>query len=359
MQRFPGAKLVVSPVPSDVTPKVHECGKCSKSFSCASKLKRHEPSHSNTLPFQCGVAGCNYSCKASKTLKMHNSSSHVSFSCHCGAKFVRKSSYIRHLDKHKTDTPDIFKCLHIGCLETFSVPLELTQHMKQHMPMTVCGVPDCSFTSKSNFDLKLHRKNEHCLWMLNCQLCGQGFAWAKNFRRHMENHTTEAEPVEFKCMKIGCQETFTSGADLKEHIESHDKISVRVNLIPNSEPPATDECEFCGDEIFEDANALKLHEGKHETETPGVIKCLFRQCKLTFTSATDLKTHAAKHLDSTTEERPFVCDFPDCNHASKRKGDLLRHKKVVHSADSWNCHICDKKFKSICYVTRHIKKQHD
>jgi uncharacterized Zn-finger protein len=355
------------PAPFDVTQLdalkgADECGKCFKSFSTLAKLITHKLSHSSKRPFKCDISGCLYMYKTPRGLQQHKAFMHKSVPCtccYCGVSFNAEAVYLRHLEKHKTDTPDVFKCLHIGCLETFSVPLELTQHMKQHLVTTVCGVLDCLFTSKSKFGLKSHRKSVHSLWMHNCQLCGRGFDWYKKFRQHGKEHEIE-EPVEFKCMKIGCPETFTSGTDLKEHVESHDKISTQVvdSTIYQLKTPAKDESQFCG-KNFQKAGVLKVHVGKHKTETPGVLKCIYGGCKQTFTSATDLKQHAVVHWDfAKSETRPFVCDFPECNFAFKTNHDLLRHKRHVHSSDSWMCHICDKKFTHISYVTRHIQKQH-
>jgi uncharacterized Zn-finger protein len=106
---------------------------------------------------------------------------------------------------------------------------------------------------------------------------------------------------------------------------------------------------------------LKEHEVKHETETPGVLKCIFWGCKQTFTSATDLREHTAKHWDfSKSEERPFICDVPECNLAFKSQRYLRFHKNRVHKVDASSvCHICCKQFRNILYLTRHIKRQHE
>jgi predicted NBD/HSP70 family sugar kinase len=46
--------------------------------------------------------------------------------------------------------------------------------------------------------------------------------------------------------------------------------------------------------------ALMIHEVKHETAA-GVLKCIHRGCKQTFTSATDLRQHVAKHFSKLVE----------------------------------------------------------
>jgi hypothetical protein len=81
------------------------------------------------------------------------------------------------------------------------------------------------------------------------------------------------------------------------------------------------------------------HEVKHQTVTPGVLKCIHRGCKLTFTKVTGLKEHAAKHggLAIKSKERSIVCNFPGCNLSFDSRSHLANHKSRVHKFVSVAC----------------------
>jgi KRAB domain-containing zinc finger protein len=254
----------------------------------------------------------------------------------------------QHEEKHKTDTPGVSKCLHGGCNEAFFVPKDLMAHMKQHK--TECDVPGCLFTSKLKCDLHVHRKKVHSIWPHICQLCGKGFE-SNNFKRHMKRHDT-GEPGVIKCTKNKCKQTFISVADFKTHLDNHESIVLQQNVSKVNSNKF--ECQLCGKILKGHGSFLQTHLVKHETETPGVIKCIFQGCKQTFTSASDLKQHAAKHWDVSL--RPLVCDFPQCNYASNNNYILHQHKRKVHSSNVYTCDMCGRQFKHLSYIARHIRK---
>jgi hypothetical protein len=165
----------------------------------------------------------------------------------------------------------------------------------------------------------------------------------------MKYHET-GEPGVIKCAKNNCKQTFTSVSDLKKHMDNHESLFIQQNA---SKLNAKEfQCQLCGKIIKGRRSDLHKHVEKHETDTPGVIKCIFWGCKQTFTSTTDLKQHTAKHWDISL--RPFPCDFPQCNYATKNKYCILRHQRLVHSSKLCTCDMCGKQFKHLDYVAQHV-----
>jgi len=233
--------------------------------------------------------------------------------------------------------------------------------MKQHKGIIECDSPDCLFMSKSHSELQLHKITAHSIWQFNCQLCGKGFEKSKNLPIHMKHHET-GEPGIIKCTVGKCKQTFTTGTELKKHMDSHSKSSLEPLDYSFLDPQTLDdpqrkvnECPLCG-KIIKDRVLLQVHVVRHQTETSGILKCTYKRCQQTCTSASELKDHAAKHWD--TSLCPFACLFPGCNFATTTKTRLVIHKRALHSPALWKCHVCGKIYKNKCYVMRHIKSVH-
>jgi KRAB domain-containing zinc finger protein len=327
-----------------------QCNQCSKCFASKSILANHIIMHWDWRPFKCDSPRCSFAAKRLQDLQSHKNKVHTlnRFTCsHCGKMIKDRVWFKYHEEKHKTNTPGVLKCLHFGCRETFSVTKDLRTHTKQHQTDCECDVPGCLSTSQVNHDLHVHRRKMH-----TCQLCGKGFHNSSRLKQHMHSHETE-EPGVIKCAITNCKQTFTSRADLKKHLDNHEALILHQN---ESKINANEfECQLCGKIIKGRRSALHKHVVKHETGTPGVIKCIFRGCKQTFTSDTDLKVHAAKHWDDSLRPlRPFTCDFPQCNYASRMNNNLVNHKRIMHSSNLYTCHLCGKQFKNLLNVYQHI-----
>jgi KRAB domain-containing zinc finger protein len=329
--------------------KLFHCNECSKCFAYKGMLEKHIVIHLDWRPFKCDIPGCSYSAKRSHELIKHKNRLHTleRLTCNlCGESFKNGYYFMQHYEKHKTRTPGAVKCHITGCQETFSVPADLKTHtMKQHY-LNSCDIPGCLFTSELKRDLCVHRRKVHSIWPHNCQLCGKGFDNNKSLTQHLKSHKT-GEPGVIKCAKNNCKQTFTSNAELKNHLDNHKYFYHRDNEF---------ECHLCGKIIKGSRSQFQVHILRHETGTPGVMKCIFKGCYKTFVSAADLKQHTFKHLDVSL--RPFACDFPQCNYACKTNQTLLSHKCKVHSSNLYTCDLCGKQFKHLSYVAQHFKRQH-
>jgi hypothetical protein len=237
------------------TPGIVQCLRpgCHQLFQDGDHLRKHtDEQHPDVQRderlLHCGI--CTFTYKTELNLMKHAKREHEGFrfQCrHCGKKFKKQSNFRRHSQKHKGDPQMLFKCVHVGCDQVFSLSSDLTAHSARHINvrMRVCGVPDCSFKSESMHDVEMHRINAHSIWPFSCKLCGQGVEQAALLRLHMKRH----------------------------------EIGVKSSKDANR---TFDVCQLC-DMLIE--GGLEAHQLKHETDTPGVLKCIHLGCELTFNSA--------------------------------------------------------------------------
>jgi uncharacterized Zn-finger protein len=338
------------------------CPVCGQLNSSTFALKTHMLQH-QVGKVACPTPGCTFVSNTFTNMYYHMKSKHILLlqkTCQlCGQGCYSATQFQQHVDAHKTDKDGVIKCLQEDCHKTFTSPFELRTHMKQHKGIIECDSPDCLFLSKSHGELQLHKITAHSIWQFYCQLCGKGFEKSKNLPIHMKHHET-GEPGIIKCTMGNCKRTFTAAVDLKMHMESHSKSFItsfdysRLDLQALEDPQRKDnECPMCG-KIIKDKSHFPVHVVKHETEIPGVMKCIYKGCKDTFTSASDLREHSRHH----SEERFNACDVPGCNFATTSEFLLIKHKRGMHSPALWKCYACGKIYKNKSYVMRHIKIVH-
>jgi Zinc finger, C2H2 type len=330
-----------------------QCDVCEKLFACKKSMAKHIILHWDQRPFKCDAPGCSYSAKRSESLLSHKNNIHTFhlLRCgHCGKMFKIKTRFKVHLRNHRLDTPAVFICLHINCQQTFVASEDLKRHMERH-ELNKCDVPGCLFMCELMHNLHTHKGNVHSIWSHNCQLCGKGFDRSSYLKRHTQSHET-GEPGVIKCTKNKCKQTFTSIANFKKHLTNHETFFLQQNEARVNANEFV--CHLCGNILKSGKADFKKHVKKHETETPGIIKCHFSRCKQTFTSATDLKQHALQHRDVSL--RPFACDFPQCNYTSRENSILLKHKRQVHSSNLHTCDMCGRQIKNLSSMARHMLK---
>jgi KRAB domain-containing zinc finger protein len=321
--------------------KKFQCDVCGKCYASKGKVREHMRWHSDLRPFKCDVTGCIYSGQTKSALRNHVRNMHnckYSTCCYCGREYKNDFLYARHLQKHLTDTPGVFKCLHTGCKQTFTEVEELRKHVNQkdshdivkqfacgvcgqinssktllenHMLLhqvgkIACPIPGCNFFSNSLTQMHSHRITVHVVrFEKTCQLCGQGCYAAPQYEQHMEEHKTKAEGIA-KCLFKDCQEIFP---DLKPHMKQHGYIhecDVPDCLFASSSESDLQlhkitmhsiwphNCQLCG-RGFDRLSNLVSHLKCHETGELGVVRCLKNNCNMTFTAEADLRKHVEIH----------------------------------------------------------------
>ena len=88
---------------------------------------------------------------------------------------------------------------------------------------------------------------------------------------------------------------------------------------------------------------MRIHTG----EKP--YKCNFPNCNKSFNEKGNLKTHYRIH----TGEKPFKCNYPNCNAAFKAKGHLNAHMKTHNKIKNFKCNICGSFFSRSNTLKKH------
>lgn len=345
-------------------------------FHSADELREHSKAiHNNFKPTACHdrqyiCSKCVLTFKSATDLQEHHSRMHFlrPFKCvYCGEGFQDKNNYDEHLEKHKSQTSDLFKCLIVGCQATFSLSQDLTFHTIRHQ--ATCDIPSCLFISTSQKDLKIHKGFVHSIWLNKCHMCNKGFTGEENLRRHLQAHNTDGKGV-FKCLKTRCHQTFSDPSDLMKHTMkqicwgSMHKCDVpfcqfatdlKVKLRVHKEHVHSiwlHNCQVCG-KGFKRLIDHKQHMKSHDAVGKEVD---FSDCDQTFRPA---KESDCRYLGSSLPvQRPLACDFPACNYDFKSQQELEDHRIKMHSLKLWACQFCREEFDNFLELLRHVKDQH-
>jgi KRAB domain-containing zinc finger protein len=388
-----------------------QCNECGRYYVNKLQLRAHINWH---CMFKCNAPRCSFWAQTEEDLQEHKRSEHTPHQftcCYCGIRYKYIARFKRHLERHATDTPGVLKCLVADCTKTFTEAQELKKHVDTHdsenqyacqvcgklfsskfnlnkhklqhkVDKIMCPVPFCKSSGSRLSKMHEHMKIEHIHDIqTTCQLCGQGFYSATQFKNHWFAHTRETIGV-LKCLHEDCQEQFSVSADLREHLKQHNGINwcdVRGCIFSSYSPSHLQlhkttvhaswpfhcqlcgkgfdwlqilqlhmkkhengdlgaieciknqvkrrkfkKCRFCCVTFKSSSASLITHENKHKTETPGVIQCIHKGCQLLFISVADLTEHAVQHYGpSKSKEQSIACNCPECNYESKKLLDTL------------------------------------
>lgn len=214
---------------------------------------------------------------------------------------------------HQTQTsPRAYKCTVFNCRKKFQTNEELLAHEKVHMTAKIykCNHPDCPWSFKTPYKLKRHLESHKQNKQFNCKYpgCLKTCSTSYNLRVHEKMHLDENN---LKC-KL-CQQQFRDKHKLHKHIRQ----------LHDTEPKLVCSYDNC-DRKFHTASALASHMHAHihpKTEYTCYV------CGRKFSRPSTFKEHLYLH----TGERPFKCDYPDCNWAFMAMSKLNRHRQT-HTA---------------------------
>ncbi len=94
---------------------------------------------------------------------------------------------------------------------------------------------------------------------------------------------------------------------------------------------------------------LKIHRLTHTREKP--FKCDYRNCQKSFAAASSLAVHERVH----TGERPYICDYDDCGKAFKTSGALRDHGRTHTKERPYVCGECQRKFSQSSNLAKHMR----
>lgn len=257
--------------------------------------------------------------------------------------------------------------------------------------------PTCNNTFEDSDSLNAHKCIEQEAPTLKCQYCGVYFWSAALMKCHVGRHFSVL-PGFVNCVRGTCRYIFADVAELKQHVIRHAtnwglfikcckcnkrfgskvllKKHMRAHFVERTDNPTLAQitCQYCDSNVA--SSTLDQHLELHQTDTPGVIKCLYQHCQAQFSSLNELKEHCnshktfncikcgvfcrtsdelEKHILVHSEERPFRCDVPSCFYAGKLAKNLEAHKKNKHDNKIVACHLCGKLLKQERNLKRHLE----
>ena len=211
----------------------------------------------------------------------------------------------------------------------------------------------CPAVLKKRGYLLKHIQYKHSSTDVNkwkCNICGKNFSQQGALITHTKIHTG------FKVECTDCDKKFRNNGDMKDHYARHHDLN----------PVKKHECSHC-DKKFIKKGELTSHTRSHTGEKP--FKC--NNCELSFSGASNLRTHEIAYCVASTKELQFTCHLcPSkfnakiklqthinnhkaqkshicniCNFSTKLKHNLDKHLKAVHLKDTqFDCPSCGKVF---------------
>ena len=159
------------------------CSYCKMKFDSLRGLNvHHEKKHP---PVQCDV--CNWMFTTPNSL-IHHSYTHLeqSFNCeHCEKSFPFKSQ----LDSHTTVHTQTIKHKCEKCGKQFVRTGEFNIHMRGHSNILLkCPEKGCDYENTDRRNLNSHQKSHSKKISVFCKLCGEGFIYHEQRKRHMNQY---------------------------------------------------------------------------------------------------------------------------------------------------------------------------
>ena len=321
----------------------HKCDSCGKSFITSSHLKNHiRTVHEGQRNYKCDSCEKYYS--EAGHLKRHVQITHEglknSYKCDlCGKTYAQKTNLTNHI-----------KIIHQGFKETPTF-------------CELCGKPFAYKTS-----LKRHLKDVHEGKKQKCDQCEYKCGKPGELAFHVKQ---VHEKLKYKCHFKGCEESFNTQAESKEHKEvkhAGDQMkytcehcgknynfahSFRQHL-NKMHSNIKQQCEICGKDFADywnlRAHVQRVHERikNHNCETCG--KC--------FASSRDLKSHILHN--HTMGKKLYKCGFEKCNESFDKLGELKKHSKTDHAGEvgKFQCDQCDISYNHVRNLRNHMKRIH-
>lgn len=194
-----------------------------------------------------------------------------------------------------------------------------SQHVLEHkqaLKPSICLV--CHKSFRSNYELGKHHTFKHDLKKLNC------------------NH---------------CDKTYGSKSGLDYHLVKKHNIERSItDFSINSESFI---CKVCGIKM-----SGKVASEDHNRCNHGCKKLQCHICSATFTRQSNFLRHTKTDCSLNVPGKPFLCIQCSPLKRFKLKRDAARHKKSMHSSESWSCPHCEKRFNTSWSRYYHVKKSH-
>ncbi|KAK1431027.1 hypothetical protein QVD17_14222 [Tagetes erecta] len=184
-------------------------------------------------PFTCPIKDCNSSYRRKDHLNRHLIQHQGKiFECpfeSCKNRFSIQGNMTRHVREIHDNSKD-YSCINIrkqhvcsepGCEKVFKYASKLKAHEESHVRLetieALCGEPGCMKYFTNEQCLKIHIQT--CHQHINCDICGSK-QLKKNIKRHLRTHEEVVYKERIKCSYEGCNLTFSTVSNLKQHIKA-------------------------------------------------------------------------------------------------------------------------------------------
>lgn len=243
----------------------------------------------------------------------------------CGKVFKNSRRLNSHILIHQSNAEKKFKCGQ--CEKSFNFSGDLARHKRVHENVKPYSCHLCPKSFVQSYALRLHI-NVHNKVKYTCDLCASDFSSKPTLKKHMTKclngiavirtprSSSGIERERYKCFSENCEREFSSRKYLGIHLDkSH-------NMKFDSWETTCLECQM----VFETAGDYTKHVKTHS--------CNFvcELCKLRFKTDVKLQVHKNK-FHKEGEDRPFVCNEPDCGASFKRGEHLRGHVLYKHSGE--------------------------
>jgi len=231
-------------------------------------------------------------------------------------KLIKNDGIVRNLDilvlkvinellqDSKNDLEKLLPCVY--CDEyTFYRNDSYSSHLVSHSNTRVYPCPQCDLSFKRKSTLEDHQQTHSDERPYICEKCGKSFKRKTMLNRHRLTHN---EPL-LECLH--CSKKFNRNDSLESHIE---RVHLKVKNF-------TCEVEDCGMQFY---SSIELSE--HKDVHLDYKKHICKICNKKFQTPRGLRGHKLVH----TEERPFPCDYENCDYRAKSESRLKTHKLNAH-----------------------------
>ncbi|XP_044739024.1 zinc finger protein 883-like [Chrysoperla carnea] len=182
-----------------------------------------------------------------------------------------------------------------------------------------------------------------------CDTCGKSFMTGYKLKIHKRLHSDETP---YKCKH--CENSYKGDENLLHHMKiKHPEELLSSDTKRGKRNLTIYKCEFCNEEYLVKAY-YERHLRTHAIEPP--YPCPHPLCDRGYFSRYELKVHSSIH----SEDSPYKCLY--CSKTFKLKRNQYFHMRFKHldllrynatDSKSYECEICNRKFKSQLNYNQH------